>query len=269
MWVEMDDRTTPPSDVPTLTVAQLAQLAGVTVRTLHHYDRIGLLSPAARTDADYRLYGASEVERLREILVWRRLGVSLDEIRRLLDGERTDRVAMLRRQLEVTIAREGELQQLRRAIEQAIGDHEGASMQRDQEIIEALGGFDPTEHEAEAHARWADTDSYDESARRTSTYTAEDWRRIRAEADAITARLVALFQAGADPAGDEAVAQAEAFRAHVSSSYYACPPAMLRGLGDMYVADPRFRAVYDGADGERAGMAEWVRDAWHARADLA
>ena len=67
--------------------------------------------------------------------------------------------------------------------------------------------------------------------------------------------------------GEQAVALAEEWRAHISRWFYECPPEMLRGLGEMYVADPRFTVSYDGADGERAGFAAWVRDAWVARAD--
>ena len=139
-------------------------------------------------------------------------------------------------------------------------------MATDPEIIDALDGFDPATHAAEAGGRWGDTDAWRDSVRRTADYTAEDWRRVKGEADAIHERLVELFESGADADSDDAVAQAEAFRLHVSDRFYECPPKMLRDLGDMYVADPRFRVHYDGTNGERAGMAIWVRDAWHARA---
>jgi hypothetical protein len=140
-------------------------------------------------------------------------------------------------------------------------------MGTDQEIIDALGGFDPADHEAEVRERWGDTDAYRQSARRTKDYTPDDWRRIKADGDTIHERLAALWESGADPAGEAALAQAEAWRAHISTWFYTCPPEMLRRLGEMYVADPRFTATYDGEDGQRAGFAAWVRDAWAARAD--
>jgi len=121
--------------------------------------------------------------------------------------------------------------------------------------------------EDEVRERWGDTDRYKQSATRTSAYTAEDWSRIHAEAEDIEARMAEQFAAGADPAGTEAIALAEEWRLHVGRTYYDCPPELLRGLGAMYVEDPRFTAHYDGPDGERAGFAEWVRDAWTARAD--
>ncbi|MCW2928859.1 MAG: MerR family transcriptional regulator [Thermoleophilia bacterium] len=255
-----------------LTVAQLAERSGVTVRTLHHYDSIGLLTPLARSEAEYRLYGAAQLERLRAILVWRRLGMSLAEIGALLDDPATDRRAVLTRQRALVGARQAELAELASALDRALDrehDHDttGARMAADEEIIAALGGFDPREHEDETKERWGDREEYGDSARRTSTYTPADWRAIRLEADGIHRALVLLWESGADPAGAAAIEQAEAWRAHVSRWYYECAPELLRGLGDMYVTDPRFAAYYEGAAGERAGLAAWVRDAWIARAD--
>ncbi len=250
----------------TFTVAQVAKLAGITVRTLHHYDQIGLLVPSGRSDSEYRLYSRADVARLREILVWRRLDVPLAEIARVLDDPTVDRTEVLRRQRALVANRIGELHDLAAALDRAL-DQEAPAMETDQDIIDALGGFDPAEHDAEARERWGDTDAYRESARRTKSYTADDWRRIKAEGDELHERLTELWQAGADPTGADAVAQAEAWRLHITRWFYDCPPELLRGLGEMYVADPRFTTTYDGADGERAGFAAWVRDAWIARAD--
>lgn len=266
---ETPHTTTPPQ----LTVARLADLAGVSARTLHHYDAIGLLAPSARSDAGYRLYDAADLARLREILVWRRLDVPLAQIARLLDDPTVDRIAVLRHQRELVRDRLSQLDELTTALDQALereaattAPEEATTMTTDQQIIDALDGFDPADHDAEARERWGDTEAYRESARRTKEYGPDDWRRIKAEADANFAAMVATFEAGADASSDEAVAHAEAFRAHVSRWFYDMPPAMLPALGDMYAADPRFRATYEGTDGERPGMAEWVRDAWHARA---
>lgn len=249
-------------------MAQVAAIAGLTVRTLHHWDRVGLLVPGARSESGYRLYGPSDLARVREVIVWRRLGVPLQDIARVLDDPDADRMTVLRRQRELVGTRIDELRDLARALDEALESTKEDDMATDQEIIEALGGFDPADHEAEVHERWGDGEAYRESARRTSSYAADDWRAIKAEAAAIDARLRELFDAGAEATGDEAIEQAEAFRAHVSRWFYECPAEFLRGLGDMYVADPRFRAHYeDSGAGGRPGMAAWVRDAWHARAD--
>lgn len=262
----MDETTTP----ALRTVTEVADLTGVTVRTLHHYDAIGLLVPRARSDAEYRLYDAADIARLREILVWRRLDVPLARIAQLLDDPSTDRAEVLRAQRALVATRQQELAALAAAIDHALEretSQEATTMANDQEIIDALDGFDPRDHEDEARERWGATDAYRESARRTTQYGPEAWRRIKAEGDAIHERLAALWQQGAAADGDDALEQAEAFRAHISRWFYECSPQMLRGLGEMYVADPRFTATYDGSDGERAGFAAWVRDAWQARAD--
>jgi hypothetical protein len=113
----------------------------------------------------------------------------------------------------------------------------------------------------EAQERWGDTDAYRESQRRTASYTEADWERIKAEAESITRRFGELFAAGAPADGPAATALAEEHRAHISRWFYDCPKQMHRGLGDMYVSDPRFTANYDRI---APGLAQYVRDAIHA-----
>lgn len=274
------------------TVAQVAAVTGVTARTLHHYDRLGLLVPSGRSEAGYRLYAPADLARLREVLVWRRLGLPLAEIGRLLDDPQADRGEVLRHQRALVAQQLVELRQLAAALDLAIdgdragvdagaGDGDGrgdrgdrrrleredVAMSADEQIIKALDGFDPRDYEAEAAERWGDTDAYRESAKRTKQYGPADWQKIKAEGDDINRRLAQLWELGASAEGEDAIALAEEWRAHISRWFYECSPGMLGGLGEMYVADPRFTASYDGPGGERAGFACWVRDAWVARAD--
>jgi MerR family transcriptional regulator, thiopeptide resistance regulator len=278
MGCEMDtDPDITPHGEPALrTVAQVARLAGVTVRTLHHYDELGLLQPSERSEAGYRLYTPADVTRLRELLTWRRLGVPLREIAGLLD-EPADaaRLDVLRRQRALVRSRLGELRRLASALDDAIAaTHDDTTNQErtamaptDPRIIEALDGFDPAEYEAEAAERWGDSHAYRESARRTRDYTPEQWTAIKAEAEQVTEHLAALWSAGADPTSAEARAGAEQHRAHVTRWFYRCSTEIHRGLGEMYVADPRFTTAWEGEDGARAGFAAWVRDAFVANAD--
>lgn len=244
-------------------------MAGVSVRTLHHYDEIGVLAPLARSEAGYRLYSPADVTRLREILTWRRLDVPLRQIPALLEATGADRRAILEDQRARIGNRIAELEQLARALDRAITetDMETDDVDTDQEIIEALGGFDPAEHGDEAQQRWGATDAYRESARRTKQYSAEQWRTIRAEAEDLTEDLATLFDEGVDPASQVAVAASEAWRLHVGRWFYDLTPDMQRNLGEMYVEDPRFTAHYDGPEDERAGFAAWMRDAFAANAD--
>lgn len=128
---------------------------------------------------------------------------------------------------------------------------------------EIFGDFDPDAHRAEVEQRWGDTDAYRESHRRTSAYTKDDWLRIKAEATSIEQGLAADLAAGV-PADSPAVMDlAEAHRQHLTRSFYDCSYEMHRGLGAMYVADPRFTAHYDAV---APGLASYFRDAIDANA---
>src|SRR5947209_4548885 len=205
------------------TVGEVAELAGVTVRTLHHYDELGLLSPSDRSEAGYRLYSYDDPARLREILIWRTLGFPLTEIGSLLDDPGHDRLAALERQRELI---EGEIERLgalAAAVDVAISAHVNGTRLEDATMFD---GFDPSEYEEEARERWGDTEAYRESTRRTQRYGDAEWHEIRAEAEAITLELVALMRSGAPADGPEARELAERHRGHISPWFYPCSVQM-------------------------------------------
>ena len=171
------------------TVGEVAELAGVTVRTLHHYDELGLLSPSGRSEAGYRLYSYDDLARLREILIWRTLGFPLTEIASLLDEPGHDRLGALERQRELIEREIDRLGALAGAVDAAIAAHRnGAELEADA----MFEGFDPSEYEKEARERWGDTDAYRESARRAASYGKAEWDEIRREAEAIMRELVGI-----------------------------------------------------------------------------
>ncbi len=237
-------------------------MTGVTVRTLHHYDEIGLLAPSGRSEAGYRLYGYDDLTRLQEILVWRALGFSLTDIQAMLDDPAYDRIDALRRQ-RALVERESErLGALRRALDDAILAEEKGATMPEHAMFE---GFDPAEYEEEVRERWGDTEAYRESTRRTASYGEAQWSEIRSEWDAIVAELAASMAAG-EPAGSErARAAAERHRQHISRWFYTCPLAMHRGLGTMAAEDPRFARTYDAL---APGLAMYARDAFAANAEV-
>jgi DNA-binding transcriptional MerR regulator len=244
-------------------VGQLAQLAGVTVRTLHHYDEIGLLSPTARTASGYRRYEIADLERLQQILWYRELGFPLEEITTLLDGAAGDPLDHLRRQHRLLTERIDRLQQMAVALEKTMEARQMGISLNPEEMFEVFGDFDPTQYAEEVEERWGDTDAYKESQRRTSRYTKDDWLRIKAEGAEVEERLAAAMQSGAGPNSDEAMDAAEAHRQQISRWFYDCSYEIHQGLGDMYVADPRFTEHYDRL---APGLAQFVRDAIHANA---
>jgi DNA-binding transcriptional MerR regulator len=237
------------------TVSEVAELTGVTVRALHHYDELGLLCPSERSEAGYRLYSYDDLARLREILIWRRLGFSLNEIRSLLDDPGHDRLAALERQRDLVDAEIDRLGALAVAVQEAIDAELSGTRLEETNMFE---GFDPSEYEDEARERWGHTEAYQESARRTQGYGQAEWDAIRREGAEIVNELVALMRAGEPATGAPARALAERHREHLSRWFYPCSPQMHRGLAEMYVADERFRRNYEH---EAEGLATYFHDA--------
>jgi DNA-binding transcriptional MerR regulator len=238
-----------------LTIGAAARLAGITVRTLHHYDEIGLVSPSGRSEGGYRLYGRADVERLQEVLLFRALGLSLHDIGSILDEPAYRREDALRRQKSMLIAKADHLLEMAEAVERVMSAEEKGIRMTAEEMLEIFGDFDPEAYREEAETRWGETDAYAESARRTAGYTPNDWRRLKDEAEAINRELVELKAAGVPPTSDAAMAAAERHREHISKWFYDCTPDIHVGLGRMYVADGRFRKNIDLA-GE--GLAEYM-----------
>jgi hypothetical protein len=133
-----------------------------------------------------------------------------------------------------------------------------------QERAEVFGTDDPGRYADEARQRWGGTEAYQQSAGRTAGYDKADWQRITSAGEDLERRMVAAMRAGTDPGSPEAVELAEEHRLHIERSFYDCPPAMHRGLADMYLADDRFTAHYEQV---APGLARFVHDAIHANAD--
>ena len=248
------------------TVGQVADELGVTVRTLHHYDEIGLVSPSERSHAGYRLYTGADLTRLQNVVVYRRLGFPLEEIRGLLEATGPDLQVHLRRQREVVMSRLDEMQGLVLAIDRALEKEMSGIQLSKQEQRELFGDGFSEEYEAEAQERWGHTDAWKQSAARTAAYTKADWEAVKAEADAVNAAFVAAQESGAPASSEVAMDAAEAHRQHIHDRFYDVSYDVHRGLADMYVADPRFTKTYDDLG---PGLAVYVRDAIHANADRA
>lgn len=254
------------------TVSEVARLAHVTVRTLHHYDEIGLLTPSDRSRVGYRLYAEADLERLHQILLYRELGFTLEAIGQIMDEPALDRRTALRAQRDLLVEKRRKTEAVICAVDRTLETLEGG---RPMTAHEMFDGFEDlaqapddvrahhAEHAKEAHERWGETDAYKESLRRAKGYTKEDWGRIQAQANDNEARMAALMAEGEDPEGAKAMAVAEAMRQHIGASFYPCSHEMHAGLADMYEADERFKAHYE----ERAeGLASFVARAVRANA---
>jgi DNA-binding transcriptional MerR regulator len=232
-------------------IKEVAGIAGVSVRTLHHYDAIGLLVPSARSGTGYRLYHDEDLLRLQQILIGRELGLSLDDIRRSLDDPTWDRRRALLAQRDELLRRADKTAEMIRAVELALehidrSDHRHErEHERTMNMKELFNGFDPSRYEAEAERRWGHTAAYKESARRTQGYGPEDWKRFGVEQASIMNDALALLNAGVPPDSPAAMAVAERHRLSIDQWFYPCSPSMHRGLSDLYENDARFAENID------------------------
>jgi DNA-binding transcriptional MerR regulator len=245
------------------TVGAVARLVGISVRTLHHYDEIGLVVPSSRTAAGYRTYSAADVERLYSVLSYRALGFPLEEIQVLLDDPSVDAVAHLSRQRRLIDGQIEHLQSMATALDRLLEEKQMGNELSLEDQREIWGDNWPgEEYQAEAEERWGDTEAWKQSQAYTSTLTKDDWKRIKAETDALEASLAAAMNAGVTPGSDEANALAEEHRASIER-YYACDHAMHVTVSSLYVSDERFRKHYDDI---APGLAQWLVDVVNANA---
>ncbi|MFD8633982.1 MerR family transcriptional regulator [Streptomyces sp. NPDC059533] len=244
-------------------VGQVAGFAGVTVRTLHHYDEIGLLSPSGRSHAGHRRYDDADLDRLQRILFYRELGFPLDQVAVLLDDPESDPREHLRRQHALLTDRIARLQQMAKAVEHAMEAKKMGINLTPEERFEVFGDKDPEQYAEEAERRWGGTEAYAESQRRVATYSKEDWQRVQDQVADWGARYAALMEAGEPADGEAAMDMAEEHRQHIVTWYYDCTYEIHTGLGETYVADERFKEFYDSM---RPGLAEHLRDAIMANA---
>jgi DNA-binding transcriptional MerR regulator len=247
-----------------LTVGQVAEQFGVTVRTLHHYDQIGLLVPSERTRAGYRLYTGDDLTRLQNVVVYRRLGFPLDEIAVLLDEPSVDVGEHLRRQRAAVMSRLDEMSDLVTAIDRALEKEMSGNKLTREEQKELFGDGFSDDYAEEAEQRWGETEAWKQSQGRTSKYTKADWVEVKAEMEANNTAFASAMADGEPATSERAMDAAEQHRLHIHNRFYDLTPEFHRNLGDMYLADPRFTKSYEDV---APGLAQYVRDAIHANAD--
>lgn len=244
-------------------VGEVARLSGVTVRTLHHYDEIGLLVPSERTAAGYRRYSEADLERLQQILTYRELGFPLEEIATLLAEPHADAMAHLRRQHDLLLARIKRLTTMAEAIEFMMEAKQMGIPLTPQERFEVFGDFNPDDYAEEAERRWGQTEPYRESQRRAATYRKDDWQRIRAETGDLYRRFAEAMRSGQPATSEPVMDLAEEHRRQISQWFYECTYEIHRGLAEMYVTDPRFT---ENIDRTAEGLAAYLREAILANA---
>jgi DNA-binding transcriptional MerR regulator len=245
----------------TMHIREFAELTGVSVRTLHYYDEIGLLKPC-RVDEQtgYRSYDETSLERMQEILFYRELDFSLGSIAEILSSPDYDKQKALVRQRELLILKRDRLNRLIDALDNAAECAEKGEMNMaifDNSDYEAA----KKQYESEVKEKWGETEAYREHSTRTKGYTREQWAKVTAGMDAVFGKFAACRADG--NAADSPAAQAVAaeLQAFITANFYTCTKPILAGLGQMYVCDERFRANID-RHGE--GTADYASEAIRA-----
>ena len=221
-------------------VKEVARIAGISVRTLHHYDEIGLLVPKVRTAAGYRLYGDDDLLRLQQIFIGREFGLALEEIRRSLDDPDFDHRQALQAQRERLRKRAQQIDAAIRAVDAALAilaTEKGADIMDIKQIFE---GFDSSKYAQEVRERWGDTDAHKESTNRASRYSAEDWSKIKSDQAAIYGEAATAMNAGKKPTDREVMDIADRHRLLIDRWFYPCSIAMHSRLANLFESDGRF-----------------------------
>lgn len=244
------------------TVKKAAELSGVSVRTLHHYDHIGLLCPSESTEAGYRLYSDGDLARLQQVLFFRELGFELKRIKELLDEPGFDRLAALRSHRQLLAGMQGRLGQLLATCDKSIAAMEGGQTMAAQELFDGFDEEAQDRLQAEAKERWGHTEAWRQSQARMKGFTKEDVARLKADMKALWGGYAKVMHGPAD--GPEALAMAAEQHRFFEARFYDCPLAMYRNLATMYVEDERFHGNFETLS---PGLTQFVRDAIHAYCD--
>ena len=246
------------------TVKQLARLSGVSVRTLHHYDEIGLLKPAFLGENRYRYYGREELLRLQDILFHRELGVPLQDIAKLLEHDGRDRVAILSHHREMLADRLERSRQLLRTIDRTIAELTGEGTMKDKDLYEGFAPEKQAEFEDELVRRFGEGTraKIEHSKAKLKELGDHGMRALLEEGGKAETALVDRFRAG-DAADDVSLTPAlDRHRAWVGRMWAReCPPQAYAGLADLYLEHPDFRARYEAYE---AGFTAWLTTAMKA-----
>lgn len=218
-------------------IKEFAMLTGVSVRTLHYYDEIGLLSPAF-TDRQngYRYYDDESLLRMQQILFYRELDFPLKSIQKILSNPNHNKAAALAQQRKLLLLKKERLERLICAIDTAA---------KGEDMMKAFDNSEYETYKAEVQEKWGKTDAYKEHSEKTKGYSKDKWKDLTAGMDEILAQFAAAMKRGSATDSPEVQALVKQLQNYITANYYTCTNKILAGLGQMYVADDRFRTNMD------------------------
>ena len=237
-----------------LQIKEFAELTGVSVRTLHYYDEIGLLKPSYVDEQNgYRFYNEVSLKRMQEILFYRELDFPLKSIAEILASPNYDKQKALAEQKRLLTIKKNRLERLIEALEQAEKGEITMSVFDNSEYETAR-----QQYEDEAKQRWGNTDAYKESQAKTAGYSKDKWNDILAGMNDVFAKFAEYKNCGESADSETAQQLVKKLQDYITTNFYHCTDDILAGLGQMYVCDERFK---NNIDKHGEGTADFVAEA--------
>ena len=231
-------------------IKEFADFAGVSVRTLHYYDEIGLLKPALVDNATgYRYYDETSILRMQEILFYRELDFSLKHIKEILSSPYYDNIAALKKQQTLLILKKERLERLIAAIDGAV---------KGENVMPAFDNSEFERIKAETKAKWGHTDAYKQFEEKVKDYSEKEWNDSAENIDGIMEAFAICMKNGNAAESAEAQTLVERLQNYISEHFYNCTTQILESLGQIYVSDDRFK---QNIDTYGAGTAEYINNA--------
>ena len=231
-------------------VKEFAAAAGVSVRTLHYYDEIGLLKPAVIDEQNgYRYYNEQSILRLQEILFYRELDFSLKSICEILSSPNYDKQTALKEQKKLLMLKKERLERLIAAVDDAM---------KGENVMNAFDNREFEQYKAEAKQRWGETEAYAEYAEKRKDDSRKKYNALAEGMESVLGEFAGCMKEGAEPGSPGAQALVKKLQDYITENFYTCTNQILAGLGQMYVADERFK---NNIDKHAGGTAEFVSGA--------
>ncbi|MFA7285610.1 MAG: MerR family transcriptional regulator [Candidatus Paceibacterota bacterium] len=237
------------------TINQLAKIANISVRTLHHYDKFGLLVSKRNQKNKYRIYEEKDLLKLQQILFFRELDFALDDIKNILEREDFDISSALKDHKQMILLKRKRLDSLIKTIDKTINKVTKKKYMKDEELYDSFTKKEMEELANEAKERWGHTSAYKESEQKMRSMTKEGMDQIKKEGDEIARKASLLIDRDVR---DKEVQEVIAIHYKHLSNFYTPNPEMYRGLAEMYISDTRFTQYFENY---KKGLAKFMHDA--------
>ncbi|WP_461207304.1 MerR family transcriptional regulator [Clostridium sp. DL1XJH146] len=246
-------------------VKEVADVVGISVRTLHHYDKIGLLKPESINEAGYRLYSENDLIKLQQVLFFKELDFKLEDIKIILNDPKFDREGALKTHKEILIKKKQRLEEIIKSVDTTLSSIKGGIDMSKKETFEPFDMREINDYKEkyaeEVKAKY-DKKVVDECNKKTAKYSKNKWQEITEEGNEIYRKIAAIMEKG--PKDEEVQKLVAQYRKYISDNFYTFTVEIFRGLGDLYVCDDRFTKNIDKT---KPGLAEFLKEAMHFYCD--